>query len=167
MTHMRIENIAPMLYLLPKEFDEALLGYAESGTGRAIVLPVYDKTKVLTIAESSKEYPMSVLTKWRAEDDAPLLLNRMSRQMAEEQNELYGLFMYAKGKNAKAIAGLAGTWEEEECWCYDMCEASDGNEREAQLILRYDLPGNNVCFLCGTSEKDISVIKEKALRYIY
>lgn len=158
---MNTEQVASMLSLFPSEFDAALLGYAESGTGRAIVLPVYDKklfNEILGKSEKYNEDKLSMLPDW---EDLPLLLNRMSKEEYAEQSTIYD---FPRTKYADAILGLIEIGGEEECWCYDLNEASKGKASEAKAILQFDLPGVNTCFLTGTSEEDLAIIKKKAYR---
>lgn len=163
MTRMK-PYIARMLTLLPKEFDSALLGYAESGTGRAIVLPVYDIDTLSELLKES-EYTMERLAEWEASYDSPLLLKRMTHEQAVEQNELFKFKMLKNYSNA--LLGVVGTWEGEECFLYDMNVASGQNEFVCNRILSNELPGHDMCFLLGTSELDLAYIKEKADRYSY
>lgn len=156
--------IARMLTLLPKEFDSALIGYAESGTGRAIVLPVYDGDKINEILKEGV-YTIDRLAEWEASEDAPLLLKRMTYDQAVEQNELFKFKMIKRYSNA--LLGVVGTWEGEECFIYDMNIASGQNEFERNRILNNDLPGHDICFLLGTSDSELEYIKEKADRYSY
>ena len=154
-----------MLSLLPKEFDSALLGYAESGRGRAIVLPVYDEDLLYELIDSSKNYTREELEKWDARDDAPLLLKRMSTSQVEEQSSLYDFEVYKA--NPSSVLGIVSCWGKEECFCYDLKKAAGGDIREAQSIIQHDLPGRDFCFLLGTGEEDLRILKEKAYRYIY
>lgn len=155
-----------MLSLLPIEFDSALLGYAESGRGRAIVLPVYDEDILYKIADSSSAYTREHLAKWKSYDDAPLLLKRMTQEQMEEQRSLYQDFDTYSAR-PDSILGIISCWGVEDGFCYDMKTASGGSKGEEQLILRHDLPGRDFCFLMGTSDEDLAIMKEKADRYIY
>lgn len=163
MTYMK-PYIANMLTLLPEEFDSALLGYAESGSGRAIVLPVYDRDMLEDIMHK-KAYTMEQMATWEAWNDPPLLLKRMTNELATEQNSIFGFQMLKK--YGDALLGAVGTWHGEECFLYDMSIASGDNEYARNRILNNDLPGHDVCFLMGTTDDELELIKEKAARYSY
>lgn len=164
MTRMKT-HIAHMLTLLPACFDAALLGYAESGTGRAIVLPVYDVDKLAALVDASSTYTMDMLAEWEEYEDPPLLLKRMSLEQANEQNAIYKFMMLPQC--SAAFLGVVGTWNREECFLYDMGIASEHDEYKQNRILNHDLPGMDVCFLLGTNDEDLELIKTKADRYKY